>query len=73
MPRKKIEKELGEKILDIIEFVPRYFKTLWSVIVHPKKTFNSLSTENNSKTFLMPEAFLGINILLSTSIGSAIG
>jgi hypothetical protein len=73
MPGNKIDEELGKKILEYIEFIPRYFTTLWLVIAHPKKTFNSLSTKNNSLKLLMPATFLGINILLSTVIGYMIG
>lgn len=73
MPRNKIEEELGKKILEFIEFIPRYFKTVWFVIVYPKRTFSSLSTNDNSAELLMPEAFLVINILLSSSIGAMIG
>ena len=73
MPTNKIENDLGTKISGLVEFIPRYFNTAWSVIIHPRITFDYLSTKNSSSKFLMPEAFLVINVLLSTAIGNLIG
>lgn len=73
MPGNKSEDELGKKIINFIEFIPRYFKTLWFVLIHPQTTFNSLLFKENNSSFTKPETFLGINIILSISIGSILG
>jgi hypothetical protein len=72
MPDNKFD-EFGKKVSDFIEFIPRYFHTLLSILIHPQKTFNTLLLKKNDSSFTKPATFLGANIILSILLAKGLG
>ena len=63
------EKGVHARVYNFTIRVFRYFETLFSILLHPQKTFDNYRPDLLTK----PGTFLVINILLSYSIGELIG
>lgn len=63
MLNKPAQEEIFQKLIGLPSIIGEYFKTLFSVLVHPIATFDKVLTKNIGSTQLGPAVFFVTNIL----------